>query len=261
MTNNFITLIDKTFEELKQMNLTISCSCGKDSVALALCCFMDNIPIKYIVRYDNSADWGCMERVWEQLQDIYKCTDTKFITLKGTPLLEQMKQKHSYYLNGKKQFGIVPCGIFSRFGTNEKITMLENFSKDNNCVSVVGIAKDENRKLNCNNSYYLIEKGMTEKDCLELCYKCGFTWEQKTELGFSIRMYDFCSHLSCIYCSFSNCKELALIYVCFPTVWAQILEIQKISDVPFKEYSSAYNLPLRLTPYVEKLKLDLSYWE
>lgn len=257
MKNQFITLSDKSFDELKQMNLSISCSCGKDSVALALLCFMDNIPIKYIVRYDNSCDWKCMEVVWEQLKDIYKSTDTQFVVLKGTPLLEQIHQKHEYYLNGQKRYGFIPCGIFSRYGTNEKITMLEEFSKKHNLINIVGIASDENRKLAFNKAYYLIEKNMTEKDCLALCYKCGFTWEQKTELGFSIRMYDFCTRLSCVLCSFSNCNQLALIYLCFPSIWKQIENIQIISDVPFKDWSSAFNLPIRLKPYIDKLKLRL----
>lgn len=258
MNYDFITLTDKSYEQLKNMNLSISCSCGKDSVALALLCYMDNIPIKYIVRYDNKSDWSCMEDVWLHLQKIYKDTDTQFVTLIGTPLLEQNKQKHFYYIGDKKNYGVVPCGIFSRFGTDEKITMLSNFSKTNNCIDIVGIAFDEKRKIDNLKSYYLIEKHMTEKDCLKLCYSCGFTWEQPTELGFSIRMYDYCTRLSCKYCSFSNSNQLALIYVCFPSVWEDILKIQMQSDVPFKDWSSAFNLPTRLTSYIYNLKKRLN---
>ena len=253
--HNFITLGDKSHEELKKLRLSISCSCGKDSVCTAILMYEMKIPIHSIVRYTNDADWPCMEMIWDQLKQLYSDTDTKFVTLVGTPLLEQMLQKHEYYAEGRKQFGYVPCGPLNRYGTKEKVLMLEQYSNEHNLTDVVGIASDETkRKLLEYKCYPLVEFGIPETYCLRKCYDRGFYWEQMTDYGFTIRMYDYCDRLSCIYCGFCSAKQIALIIAFFPSIYKRFCEMQMRLDTPFRYWASAFNWRERLEPDIIKLQ-------
>ena len=248
MTNQFpfVTIFDKSYEELKQMRLCINCSCGKDSVAVCIFCYERGIPIHSIIRYDNGDDWDCMETVWEQLKYLYQGTDTVFVKLKGTPLLDLINERHYYKVGEHTCFGYIPCGPLNRFGTDDKQKVLNDYIYSNGCTSVIGIAKDEDRKLFESVSYPLIELGYDEGACLLLCYKNGFEWREMTDFGFTVRLYDYCSRLSCIHCGFCNSNQLAMIIALFPSKFETFNDIQKRLDVPFKYWSSTFNMPLRL---------------
>lgn len=251
-----ITIRDKSYTELKNMRLALSCSCGKDSVGLALLCLEQNIPLKYVIRYKNGDDWNCMDNVWEKLKSIYLkfgAIDTIFVELEGKNLLLEMEKPHSYYFNGKKYYGLCPCGIYSRYGTEDKISSLEKFSSSHSLIDVVGIAYGENRKLLDNKCYPLVEFSKTETDCLNLCRKFGISWLEKTDLGFSIDLYDFCSRLSCKHCSYSNSRQLSMIIAYFPSLYQSICDYQMKIDVPFKDWSSAFTLPIKLEKQIADL--------
>ncbi len=245
---DFITLMDKSYEELKKMRLCISCSCGKDSVATAILCWLLNIPVFSIVRYDNGCDWSCMNDIWEKLKDLYSDRNTEFVLIKGENLLEQIYNDRRLYKFGfREYFGYCHCGSYTRFGTVQKQEALKKYEFENNCISIIGIASDENRARIKLNSYLLSELNISEQEALEVCYDYGFCWEQMTDFGFTINMYDYCNRLSCIYCGFANSTQLALYIAYFPfSVFANFERIQKRIDVPFKEWSSIYNLPEKL---------------
>ena len=54
---------------------------------------------------------------------------------------------------------------------------------------------------------------MTEKDCLEYCYECGFDWGG---------LYNIFHRVSCWCCSLQSLDELRKLRKHFPDLWKQL---------------------------------------
>lgn len=100
------------------------------------------------------------------------------------------------------------CGGLCRWGTSEKIRVLDNYCKDSH--QYIGIAIDEPNRLarleGTNKSSPLAELGYTEAMALNLCYSKGYDWVETNGGIDSIKLYDILSRVSCWCCRNKNFK-------------------------------------------------------
>ena len=78
---------------------------------------------------------------------------------------------------------------------------------------------------------------MTEKDCLDYCYKNGWNWIEN-----SIELYSILDRVSCWCCRNKNLKELKNIYKFLPNYWKKLRELQKKIEIPFRNKSTIFEL-------------------
>ena len=143
------------------------------------------------------------------------------------------------------KYGYSWCGGICRWGTTDKLKAVETYAKG--CVEYVGIAADETERLlkerNGNKRFILAELGLTEEDCLSLCYRRGFFWEEN-----GVRLYDILKRVSCWCCRNKNLKELENIYKYMPDYWERLKEMQARLKEPMKgEGKSIFDLEKRFS--------------
>ena len=78
---------------------------------------------------------------------------------------------------------------------------------------------------------------MTEKDCLDYCYKNGWNWLEN-----DIALYSVLDRVSCWCCRNKNLKELKNIYNFLQNYWEKLRELQKKIDIPFRNKSTIFEL-------------------
>lgn len=141
---------------------------------------------------------------------------------------------HHVKRNGKVGYGW--CGK-QRWGTAIKRQLLNNFyqGKERFIVEYVGIAADEAQRVditphkNYAKVYPLIKWGMTERECLEYCYKSGIEWKQN-----GVRLYDILDRVSCMHCQQKNLKELRNIRSYMPNLWKDLMKWQEGIEFPYR---------------------------
>lgn len=74
------------------------------------------------------------------------------------------------------------CGGTCRWGTTAKLEKLDKYAKERNAIVYVGIAADETERLKKEAKPYkrfpLAEWGLSEKQCLDICYRNGIFWQE-----------------------------------------------------------------------------------
>jgi len=127
-----------------------------------------------------------------------------------------------------------------RWGTTDKIRIVDKYCESEPTKVYVGIAIDEPKRIEKERKPYkifpLVEWGMTEKDCLEYCRNNGWDWKEETPNGY-IDLYDILDRVSCWCCSNKNRKELKNIYLYLPYYWNKLKEFQSKTERPMKKYS------------------------
>jgi hypothetical protein len=112
-----------------------------------------------------------------------------------------------------------------------KTLAINSYLKD--CKVYVGIAFDEPKRVERaklkGQLLPLVDWNMTEKDCLDYCYKNGFEWEED-----GVYLYDILDRVSCWCCANKNKKELLAYYKHLPQYWEQLKQLQLLTDRPFK---------------------------
>lgn len=219
------------------MKYIASVSFGKDSLAMLLMMLkLDSIyKLDEVIFYDTGMEFQAIYNVRNEIIPILKYRGIKYTELKPKwPFEYMMFEKPVKHRNGSTSRGYSWCGGRCRWGTTEKNRTITKYLKDNygdNYKEYIGIAYDELNRIRNNNHkiYPLIDLKMKEKDCLELCYKNGFTWSEN-----HIRLYDVLDRVSCWCCANKNLKELKNYYYNLPKYWDKLKELQKKTDRPFK---------------------------
>ena len=103
--------------------------------------------------------------------------------------------------------------FFCRWCTREKINVIDTYC--GNALRYVGIAADEPERLKMRN-YPLVEWGMTEADCLKMCFDLGFDWGG---------LYDHFDRVSCFCCSLKGLDDYRTLRRDFPPLWARMIEM------------------------------------
>ncbi len=187
-----------------------------------------------------------------EFQAIYNMRDRLLPILKKHNIkYTELKPKRSFLydmlekpINSKKykyKYGYSWCGGNARWGTTFKKEIITNYlSKYNNYIEYVGIAYDEQDRIK-EKIYPLIEWEMTEKDCLEYCYKNGFYFDEYDKiLNKTIMIYDYLDRASCWCCRNKNLKELRMYYHYIPMYWNKLKDLQlQLPNEPFKKQSGS----------------------
>lgn len=208
-----------------------SVSFGKDSLAMLLKILELKMPLDEVVFYDTGMEFRAIYNIRDKVIPMLEERGIRFTELKPkVPFLYNMLEKPVNKKNGTKQNGYSWCGGACRWGTTEKLKAIEKYCKGKH--QYIGIAYDEPtrlERLNEHKSSPLAELKMTEKDCLEYCYKQGFDWKED-----EIELYNILDRVSCWCCANKNLKELKNYYRYLPTYWEKLKELQSKTDRPMK---------------------------
>lgn len=161
---------------------------------------------------------------------VYLKADTDFLT---DMLLCPVKER-----NGNIHYGYEWCGGCTRWETSKKVQTINNYLKSiGEYEQYIGIALDEpgRVKYEKNKSYPLVEWQMTEKQCLEYCYRQGYNWVED-----GIELYSILDRVSCWCCGNKNLKELRNMYHYLPKYWGLLKGLQSRIDRPF--YAGKYTI-------------------
>lgn len=229
-----------------------SVSFGKDSLAMLLRLLEENKPLDEVVFYDTGMEFKAIYKIRDKVAEILKEKNIKFTELK--PKLDFEYCMFEKPVNEGKQNehkGYSWCGGRCRWGTNEKITTVENYCKDS--IEYVGIAFDEKTRLQKERKkeklFPLAEWKMTEKDCLQYCYDKGFSW-----LEDGVELYSILDRVSCWCCANKNLKELYNYYKYLPLYWEKLKEFQMKTDRPFKYNKyTVFDLEEKFKKFKEKI--------
>lgn len=232
------------------MKYIASCSFGKDSLAMILKLLELNYPLDEVVYFDIGAEFKSIYENKEKIKKVLSEREIQFTELKPKKdFFYTMLQKPVNKRDGTTQNGYKWCGGLCRWGTTLKLEAIsENNKKYENdfIVEYVGIALDETERIlrervkTCTNRlklYPLAEWAMTEKDCLEYCYKQGYTWNED-----GVDLYKILDRVSCWCCKNKNLKELENMFLYLPTYWQKLKELQAQIDIPFKQEYSIFEL-------------------
>ncbi|MEG1028421.1 MAG: phosphoadenosine phosphosulfate reductase, partial [Oscillospiraceae bacterium] len=140
-------------------------------------------------------------------------------------------------VNGTKNgfhYGYSWCGGRCRWGTREKVKMLDTYAKSKNAIVCVGIAYDEQNRLKRLPDWKhstIADYKMTEADCLQYCYGNGWNW-----LEGNVELYSILDRVSCWCCANKNLKELKNIYLYLPEYWDKLKVMQSKLSRPMKGF-------------------------
>lgn len=204
------------------MRNILSCSFGKDSLALLLKCLENKYPIDEVVFVDTGMEFKAIYNIRDRILPILYKNKIKYTELKFDKPFEYYMFEHKT-TSGKT--GYSWCGGVCRWGTAKKLQLLNKHCKG--ATQLVGIAFDESHRIKNepNKIYPLVDMKMTEKDCLNFCYSKGFYWKEN-----GTRLYDILDRVSCWCCANKNLKELKNYQTYLPQYWQKIIEFQKRTD-------------------------------
>lgn len=210
-------------------------SFGKDSLAMLLRLMEEHFKLDEVIFYDTGMEFQAIYNIRDKIRPMLEASGIKYTELK--PAYDFEWKMFDKPVNGKNGFhyGYSWCGGRCRWGTRDKLTIVEKYCKGN--VEYVGIASDEINRLNKERKgmkvFLLANWNMTESDCLAYCYSRGFYWEEQTEHG-PVRLYDVLDRVSCWCCSNKNLKELRNMYWLLPEYWKRLEALQEKTERPMK---------------------------
>lgn len=221
------------------MQYIASCSFGKDSLAAIIECERRGLHIDkalYVrIMFDDETSAELPEH-------------EEFIHNKAIPLLkslygietEVLQADYSYcdcfyrkYKHSKKYaLGTIwgfPCLVTPWCNTYLKVNLLEKWQKTaGEHKQIVGIAADETKRIGhkTNQSKFLplVEWGITEKQCFDIC-----RYEGLLSPAYSKGR----QRLGCWFCHNQRISELRRLRNEYPELWAKMLVLDKVSPVKF----------------------------
>lgn len=210
-----------------------SVSWGKDSLAMLFILIEKNYPLDEVVFYDTGMEFKAIYETRDKMLPTLKAKGIKYVELNPEYDFKYMMfDKLVNERSGGIHYGYSWCGGACRWGTTAKLSALRKYCK--NAIQYVGIAANEQERFDKakyeNKRLILVEEGMTEKDCLNLCYYKGFYWEEN-----GIMLYDILDRVSCWCCANKNLKELKNIYTYLPQYWDKLKKLQQRTTIPMKK--------------------------
>lgn len=220
-----------------------SVSCGNDSMAMVQELVRRGYPLDEIVFYSNGMDFDCITKVWEWVKEKYEPMGIKCTML--TPNYDFEDKMFNILVKNRDGSGYHNgyswCGGMCRWGTTDKIKILDKYCESKNAMVYVGIASNEvNRTPDKDYKIHpLKEWGMDEKDCLKLNRQSGVEWLEKTDMTESgyIDLYSILDRVSCWCCANKNQWELWNIWYYFRnTYWKRLRDMQSKTERPMKKF-------------------------
>lgn len=233
-----------------------SCSCGKDSLCMVYKLIGGGYNLDEIVFYDTGMEFQAIYDNWLKLKDYAEARGIKCTVLHPYHSflykmfdLQVKNRDGSGYHNGYSW-----CGGLCRWGTTEKLKVLDKYCEERNAYCYVGIAADETNRLSKERKDYKIfplsDWGMTEADCLAYCRNLGIQWIEN-----DVDLYDILDRVSCWCCGNKNHWELYNMWRYLPKYWNNLCELQTKLDRPMKKPYSVFDMQNRFEKgYVPKRK-------
>lgn len=197
----------------------VSFSGGKDSTCMLLKLVELGDRIDEIIFLDTGVEFPEM---YEHIKKVEEYIGRPITKLKSDKTFEYYMLHHERTIGKNKgRKGYSWSDFKNRWCTYYlKTQVLDKYlSKynDKKIIQYVGIAYDEKERAKSDYHIYypLIQWEMTEKECLEYCYKKGFDWGG---------LYQKFHRLSCWCCPLKSLKELRILYNDFPELWNKMLE-------------------------------------
>lgn len=193
------------------------------------------MPLDEVAFYDTGAEFPAIYRERDRTLPLLAENGTKYTELRPQrPFFYDMLAKPVHKRDGSIQRGYGWCGGPARWGTSEKTRALDRYAKDMEATVYVGIAADETRRIGRDRGEWkrlpLVEWGMTEADCLELCYERGHEWREG-----GVRLYDVLDRVSCWCCRNKNLRELADMRDYLPDYYARLVALEEAIGEPMKK--------------------------
>lgn len=203
------------------MKHIVSFSGGKDSTAMLLIMLEEGYNIDEIIYCDTGKDFPEM---YEHIDKVEKYIGRKITRLKAEKSFDYYMFEHEKKRGknkGKKGYGwaTMRCRWCTTILKNNVIDKYLKKYEEEGYIEYIGIAYDEQKRIK-DKKYPLVDRKMTEKDCLQYCYDRGFDWGG---------LYEHFDRLSCWCCPLKNMKELKILYTFYPQLWKKLKEMDKKS--------------------------------
>ena len=216
-----------------------SVSWGKDSLAMLHLLIDQEMPLDEVAFYDTGAEFPAIYRERDRTLPLLAENGIKYTELRPQrPFFYDMLAKPVHKRDGSIQRGYGWCGGPARWGTSEKTRALDRYAKDMEAMVYVGIAADETRRIGRDKVEWkrlpLVEWGMTEADCLELCYERGHEWREG-----GVRLYDVLDRVSCWCCRNKNLKEIEEMREHLPEYYDRLVALERAIGEPMKRKAQA----------------------
>ena len=213
----------------EKMNI-VCVSGGKDSTAMLFTMKERGIPTDKIIFFDTGKEYPAMYDHIQKVEDYIKQP------------IERIEQEHSfeYWMlerirqkgprKGTQGYGWP--NFLNRWCTSYfKRNPLKRIKREYPGSTIFqGIAIDEKERATKNKDitnikYPLVDWKMTEKDCLELCYSLGFTWDG---------LYELFSRVSCWCCPLKKKKDYETLKKHFPEYFCLMQDWNLKVDRPLR---------------------------
>lgn len=224
------------------MNI-VNFSGGKDSTALILLMREKGIKIDRVNCADTGVEFPGIEENIMQVKELLERDGVEFNLIKPERSFEELAQEvpvDSRKYGKRTGYGFPSWKL--RWCTGElKANVLKKFKTSKDDVVFVGIAADEKERIERkylqkgNFRLLLVEENMTEKDCLEYCYKNGFRFGE---------FYERHHRGGCWCCPLQRNDELYRLYKEYPDLFRKLVEMQKVikKNTEFCNKSTHYPL-------------------
>lgn len=225
-----------------------SVSFGKDSLYMLLQLIETGAPLDEVAFYDTGMEFQAIYDTRDAVLPLLAKHSIAYKELTPPPdsaFLYKMFDKPVEGRTNGFHYGYSWCGGRCRWGTTDKLRVLDKYAEDNNAIVYIGIAADEPERLIKERKEYkrfpLAENGIDEKTALQGCYAAGFEWLENGR-----RLYDILDRVSCWCCTNKNLRELRNIRLYLPEYWEKLKDLQRRTDRPMKgEGKSVFELDAR----------------
>lgn len=214
-----------------------SVSWGKDSLAMLHLLIERETPPDEVVFYDTGAEFDAIYAERDRTLPFLAENGIKYMELHPRePFFYSMLARpvRSLATGEIHRHGYGWCGGPCRWGTTEKTRALDRYAKSRGATVYVGIAADETRRIVRGREAWkrlpLVEAGMTEAECLAMCYERGHEWYQG-----NVRLYDVLDRVSCWCCRNKNLRELAAMREHLPDYYARLVALEEVIGEPMKK--------------------------
>lgn len=213
-----------------------SVSWGKDSTAMLHLLIENGHGPDEVVFYDTGAEFEAIYAERDKTLPILYEHGIKYTELRPRePFFYSMLARpvRSRATGKVHRHGYGWCGGPCRWGTSEKTRALDRYAKSRGAIVCVGIAADETRRIERERAEWkrlpLVEAGMTEAECLAMCYERGHEWSEG-----GVRLYDVLDRVSCWCCRNKNMKELAAMREHLPAYYERLIALEEAIGEPMK---------------------------
>lgn len=201
---------------------------GKDSTALLILLLENGEPLDEIIFCDTGYE---MPQLYDHIDDVEAWMKANYPDAPGITRLKP-ENGFDYYLyekpiikgSRKGKIGYGWPSMRNRWCTKylKLMPKIRHLRGRENVVHYVGIAADEPKRIRNDHDkrYPLAEWGITESECLELCYSKGFTFQG---------LYKHFKRLGCWCCPLKSKHDLRVMWKYYPTLWKRLLEMEEKS--------------------------------